>query len=67
MAFVCSELFAGCHDMHVFAVPDENRSLAWRNENEATLAVINIDCSGDIEDKITASKAAFNIVLLLFN
>ena len=40
------------HNSHLLAVPDKDSTLTWSDEDEAVLAVVDIDVGGDIEDEI---------------
>ncbi len=67
MALVCSELFGGGDDAHIFTVSDKDGALAGCYEDEAIFAVINVDIGGDIKDKKLAIIAFIDIELLLFD
>lgn len=67
MQFIGSELFSGCYNNQIFAVPDKNSTLAWGNEDEAVLSIIDVQVGSDIEDEIKTVFAVIDIELLLFD
>ena len=67
MTLVCSKLPCDGNYSELFAISNEDSALNRSKKDEAILAVIDIDISCDIKDKIGAIFAVIDIVLLFFD
>lgn len=67
MYLIGPELLGGSHNNQIFAVPDEDSTLAGRDEDEAILGIIDVEVGSDIEDEVEAVLAVIDIELLLFD
>lgn len=67
MALICSKLLGCCNQSDLLAVSDKDGAFAGGDKDGAVLTVIDVEVGGDIEDKILAIFAVFDIVLLLFD
>lgn len=67
MTIVSSKLLSCSNQVHSIAIPYENGALAWGNKYGAILAIIYVEISSNVEDKVLTMLAILNIVLLLFD
>ena len=67
MTLICSKLTCDGNNGHFFAISNEDSALNRSEKDEAVLAVINIDVSCDIKDKVGAIFAVIDIILLFFD
>ena len=67
MTLIGSKLTCDGNNGHFLAISNEDSALNRSEKDETVLAVINIDVSCDIKDKIGAIFAIIDIILLFFD
>jgi len=67
MALVSSELFSSSDQGQFFTISNENSALTRRNKDSAIGAVIYVQISSDVKNKIRASVTVVYVILLFFD
>ena len=66
MYFISPELFSYSNHYQIFAISNENCTLAWGYKDEAVLTIIDVQISCDIKNEENAIFAVIDVELLLF-